>query len=153
MNNIHLLGFGRTISWLASVMHNGLRAPAKCSTPIRPGSQLCRPANDQLPDAGTVLPGVVWLITVAFLAMIFATYDRYHLHWSHSLSRPLSLSPFRYCDERVLSANKKEEFETIERSWISIRHIATKFSRHYFLVIFQWAVNAPKDIFRDSTYI
>lgn len=47
-------------------MHNGLNAPAKCSTPIRPGSQLCRPASDQLPDAGTAVPGVEWLISFAF---------------------------------------------------------------------------------------
>lgn len=44
-NITYLLGFGRTISWFASVIHNGLSAPARCSTPMRPGSQLlCLPA-------------------------------------------------------------------------------------------------------------
>jgi len=40
----HLRGFGRNISWLASVMQSGLRAraPARCATPTRSVSQLWR---------------------------------------------------------------------------------------------------------------
>lgn len=83
-----LLGFGRTISWLASVMQNGLRAPARCSTPSRPGSQLWRPGMLLLLAPGlALLPllpepvaaaarllallllGLIWLLVVLLLEL------------------------------------------------------------------------------------